>query len=233
MPTFPLRTINCTDIVLVPLNENVLLTEIRNVANPRQQRTLVPSIEKSIKSVSHKLSVAMYQAALICDIKPDDFEEFERLEVLGQRPLQQSPAEYKGCVYNIEDIHHYRLLITLFVETFAAANFSLLDVIGHLINSLYDLGKTEEKTSFHIAFEELHKRKKSNPDAVYNLLSNYRLKIDSNGPDNPNVVSWFNPLRKIRNRTTHQLITDVCEAQTLHRRSLYDDAHTSGSPLWF
>jgi Cthe_2314-like HEPN len=163
----------------------------------------------------------MYQTALICRINPDDFTEFEKMALIPQKPLRSSRLEYKGCSYDIENIEHYRLFMTLFVESFSATNLSLLDVCGYLINNLYNLGKNEDKTSFHTAFQDLHILKQNNPDAVYNLLSYYISKIDQNGPPNPNVVPWFQPLKLIRNRTTHRPITDVCDVHTSYRRSLH------------
>jgi HEPN superfamily protein len=160
----------------------------------------------------------MYQTALICRIKPDDFDEFERLEKATQKPPRMSLTEYKGCSYSLEDIHHYRLMMTLFVETFAATGFSLLDVCGYLLNNLFDLGRTPDDANFRKAYRDLQLRKQNDPDAVFNLLSNYIL-------DNASPVPWLRPLKGIRNRTTHRLITDVCDVQTIYRRGLHDEVH--------
>jgi hypothetical protein len=55
MPAFPLRTIECNELVLIPRNEADFLAEVRRIANPRQIQLIVPDIEKSVISIRHKL----------------------------------------------------------------------------------------------------------------------------------------------------------------------------------
>lgn len=216
MAPVPLRTLECSDLVLVPQNEAAFIQEVKNVANPRQMQSSVIDIEKCITSIRHKLSVVMYQGAIICRVNPNDFSEFERLANLKQRPTQPSNAIYKGCSYAMEDLEHYRLMVTFFIETFAATNFSLFDVCGYLLNNLYDLGLTAERTSFHKACELLKAKKSGAVDPVLTFLQTYDLSHATPAP-------WLKPLKGIRNRTTHRPITDICDVVISRRTGFYGE----------
>lgn len=211
-------------LIFVPQSEEALLREIRRVANPGQQRRDLVDIEKSIASIQHKLSIAMYQAALICKVNTQDFQDFRSFADNNQRPSKKSHVDYKGCSYDMEDLHHYRLIVGFFIETFAAANFSLFDVCGRLLNDLYSLGRTESKTSFKRAFEDLRdkKNKQNHPDAIFLFITKYSLDKNNLSPDMP---VWLPPLEEIRHRTTHRPITDVCVIRS--NSSLYPEIHGS------
>ncbi len=214
------------DLVLVPQNETSFLKAVEDAANDRQKRLLVVDVKKSVASIRHKLNIVMYQAALICKVNSQDFQDFKSLADNNQRPSKKSHVDYKGCSYDMEDLHHYRLLVGFFIETFAAANFSLLDVCGRLLNDLYNLGRPATETSFKLAYKDLleKKGKKNNPDAIFQLITKYYLarQVANRSPDMP---VWLSPLEEVRHRTTHRPITDVCVIRS--NSSLYPEIHDS------
>jgi hypothetical protein len=212
------------DLVLTPQNEEQLLRVIDAVANPRQRSGVVVDINKSVNSVRHKLSIAMYQTALICNVRADDYLFFEDCKKKKKKPRKFSRISYKGCDYSMRDLDHYRLLVMFFIETFSAACFSLLDVCGYLLNNLYDLGLTAKETSFHKSKQEIQK-KKATTDPVIAFLSLYDL-----GAVSP--VPWLKPLKEMRNRTTHRPITDVCDVTTWRRGDLLDENTQITSELY-
>lgn len=199
------------DLVFVPQNETSFLKAVEEAANERQKRLLVVDIKKSVASIRHKLNIVMYQTALICKINTQDFQDFKSFADNNQHPSKKSHVEYKGCSYDMEDLQHYRFIVGFFVETFAAASFSLLDVCGRLLNDLYALGRKETETSFKVAYKDLikEKNKQNNPDAVFQFITKYYLakQVDDRSSDMP---AWLPPLEEIRHRTTHRPITDVC-----------------------
>ncbi len=130
MTTIPLRGIDFSGRILVPLHANGLLNEIQAVTNQRQKDSIVREIQKSIISIQHKLNVAFYQAVLIRSLKTDDYTLFE----LYPGRLSNSNVSHKICTYSMFNIDEYLLVLTFFIETFAATVFSLFDVSGSLIN---------------------------------------------------------------------------------------------------
>lgn len=221
MATPPLRATDRPETVLLPQRAEALLIELRTqLPTGLHKRVIDESIQKSILSVAHKLTVAMYQAALICDIRSDYFvlfREIDRHSLSDSRTLQ---ATYKGCSYSMSNIHEYRLFLTFFIETFAATVFSLFDVCAHLINELYGFGLSERDISFKKVLEELKKKYADRSDAVYDLLRQYRTK-------DPTCRNWVEPLEGIRNRTTHRPITDICRFET------QGDLYTADAPTDF
>ena len=125
----------------------------------------------------------------------------------------------------------YLLTLTFLIETFAATIFSLLDVSGSLINQLYKLNIKEDEVTFHEALTKLQDDGRIDPnDVVFRLLCSYSLSprkppYDSTVPLRD--VIWMKPLKKIRNRTTHRPITDVCD---FIRRGDVHSVHTGDVP---
>jgi len=155
MTTIPLRGIDFSGRILVPLHANGLLNEIQAVTNQRQKDSIVREIQKSIISIQHKLNVAFYQAVLIRSLKTDDYTLFE----LYPGRLSNSNVSHKICTYSMFNIDEYLLVLTFFIETFAATVFSLFDVSGSLINHLYQLNLKEEDVDFKTVIWELQKQR--------------------------------------------------------------------------
>lgn len=217
------RLLTDPTLVIEPTNEKDFITTLDSVANPRQKTLLVEDIKQSVISARHKLNIVMYQAALLSEINTDDFHRLKVAADENRLPMSTSHVEYKGCSYDLRDFYHYRLMLSFFVESFAAANFSLFDVIGRLVNDLYSLGKT--RTSYKGAVEDLKKRKGSNPDAVMQLLHRHHA-----GLNDPHMPTWLLPLEELRNRTTHRLITDICYIRS--EMPLYPESAKSAAAFY-
>src|SRR6266446_5558693 len=211
MTTISLRGINCPDRILVPQTASDLLNEIQAITNPRQKDSIVPEIQKSMISIQHKLNIAMYQAVLIRSLRIDDYTSFE----LYPGKLPSSNVTYKICTYSMLNKDEYLLVLTFFIETFAATVFSLFDVSGSLINRLYQLNLKEKDVTFINAIEELQKQSRIDPnDDVLRLLFSYysgKKEPAYSGSTPLRDVTWMKPMKEVRNRTTHRPITDVCD----------------------
>ena len=127
MATIQLKDLDCQETVLVPQRESDLRQAVTTAANPSQRRILVIKIEESLASIRHKLTVVMYQTALVCELRPGDFASFLEAEKLAIVPPQATMADYKGCSFTMNEVSEYRLFLTFFIETFAATSFSLFD----------------------------------------------------------------------------------------------------------
>jgi len=216
--------LNIPDLVLTPQNELSFLQALELAANDGQKRSLVIDINQSVASIRHKLNIIMYQAALIYKMNTQEFLEFKISADKHQQPSAKSHVDYKGCSYDMEDLYHYRLMLVFFIETFAAANFSLLDVCGRLLNDLYDLGKPATDTSFKVAYRDLKGKRGNDPNAVFQFI--FRYYLARNAADRSvDMPFWLSPLEEIRHRTTHRPITDVCDARFIS--SLYPEIHGS------
>lgn len=228
-----LRGLNCTDTVLFPQNEDALLKEIRKVVPKNLQRRIIDeSIEKILISLRHKLTVAMYQAALLCKLDPNDFTRFKIPD--EKQHSEGSYTIYKRCLYEMRDIDEYRFILSFLIETFAATAFSLFDVAGHLLNNLYGLGQNSDQISFHGIQAQLQN------SSLHSFLSCYTI-------GNTHSVPWIDTLKKIRNHTTHRPIVDVCDFKKEERADIYakhsheletifllnDSLVSSGNPIEF
>lgn len=182
------------------------LDAVATYANtPRQQE----AIENSVYSLDHKLNIVRYNAGLIQEMSADDFKK-HRDGLFNTSDLPRT-ADYKGrCIFKVHDHDEYILFLTFFMEAFTAASFSLLDVCGSLLNDMYDLGFPADDVSFVKATNKLQTRK----PIMYDFLTRYR-------PGSSSRVPWIQPLKEIRNATTHQQITRIChyvEDSSLHFR---------------
>ncbi len=228
-PIIP-RPFDHPDLLLTPENESIFERSIESFANPAQlRRGLVVDLKKSTATIRHKINVLIYEAALICLINPQDFQDFKTFSDIPQIPPRESKVDYKGWTYNLRDFYHYRLAVSLFVETLAASAFSLFDVFGRLINDLYDLGMNAEATSFKKAHNELTKRRGNNSDVVVQYLDNYRLPKQGQALQ-PNTPSWLPPLEEIRHRTTHRPITDICVVRS--QTSMYPEIEPAATTFF-
>ena len=210
MASVSLRGVFCSDWVLIPQNEAPFYAELRSIVPPRlHARVIDDSVEKSTLSIRHKLTVMMYHAALINKLKPEEFVDFEEKDRYSAVPTQHAEVHHYGYSVKMNNIHEYRLYLALFLETFAATAFSLLDVIAHLLRDLYQIPNlTSENTTFRKILPTMQ------PKVIYPFLIQY-------APGNPTSVPWIKPLKEIRNRTTHRPITDVCEAESRRRNSVF------------
>jgi hypothetical protein len=155
-------------------------------------------------SIEHKLNIVRYNAGLIQGLSEDDYLRFRHFHLLDADALSVDVSYKDRCRFTMTDIKEYRLFFTFFVETFAAASFSLLDVCAYLLKAIYDLQFTdnngrERRVSFVNALKETNLQSR----AIYNFLIAYK-------PGEANSVPWIQPLKKIRNKTTHSIITDIC-----------------------
>jgi len=214
MATTPLRGFECSDRILIPVNEAYLLSVIKAVTSEREY----VSICKSIISIRQKLNVAMYQAALIYKLNPNHFTLFHVFRDQNMREVKFSEINYKICSYSMGDVNEYLLALAFFIDTFAATIFSLFDVSGSLINQLYKLNIKEDEASFHKALSEIQLQGciDSN-DSVFRLLCSYTLsqKEPAYRSTTPlYTITWLKPIKSIRNRTTHRPITEICDFES-------------------
>jgi hypothetical protein len=195
-----LRGIDGNETVLIPNNQEPLLNKILEVADDRQERVLVPEIQKSLISIGHKLNIVRYNAGLIRDLSPEDYIRFRYRHLYSGIDSLSSNTSFKDrCLFTMTDIDEYRLFLTFFVETFAAASFSLFDVCGFLLRDLYQLSLDNRRVSFAAVMNESRIQSSS----LYHFVLNYL-------PNQTNSVPWIGPLKDIRNETTHRPITRVC-----------------------
>lgn len=195
------------DTVLIPTNAEPFLVAVKHVATDRQSRTLVVELEKSVISIEHKLNIVRYNAGLIQNMNEGDYLRFRHRHLYPPDiNVPPATANFKDrCQFTMTDIKEYRLFFTFFVETFAASAFSLLDVCAYLLKDLYylqfvDRSGNPRNVSFVNAMKEPKIR---NNNTLYKFLSQYR-------PKHTHSVDWIEPLKNIRNTTTHSPITDVC-----------------------
>lgn len=226
------RGIHCTETILVPQNESLFLNSVKAAANPRQIQSTIFDVEKAVISIQHKLNVAMYQAALICELNADHFTLFQNNENLNT--TDHTDVLYKICLFCIDNIDEYKLVLTLFIETFAAMIFSLFDVSGSLINILYDLQLAEKEVSLQKVIEVINKTTGSikPSDVVAKLLYSYSSysEIDAKYTSKAlREIKWVKSMREIRNRTTHRSIFDVCDAQLIRREDIFARANSGQS----
>lgn len=190
------------------------LTAVEQYANSRQKTT----IENSVRSLDHKLNIVRYNVGLVQEMGAEDFKK-HRDQLFSTTDLPRTVQYQQRCTFRVHDYDDYVLFLTFFLEALTAASFSLFDVCGHLLKEMYDLNlprtetsssgrRREIKTSYINVVRELDTRSPS-------LSTFLRLYI----PDEPNMVSWIKPLKRIRNATTHQQITRICryvEDSSLH-----------------
>ena len=113
----------------------------------------IKALEPYIYSIDHKLNVARYCAGLIRSACPIDYGKHLYASTPGGH---SSHMEYTGrCIYFANDWDQYALSLLFFIESFAAAAFSLFDSSGHLLKEMYNLSIALDKTNFYEATQEL------------------------------------------------------------------------------
>lgn len=164
----------------------------------------IKAIEPYIFSIDHKLNVARYSAGLVRAARPDDYGLHYNASTLGNK--YSSQIEYPGrCIYYANDWEQYALSLLFFIDSFAAAAFSLYDSSGQLLKEIYNLPLKPEKTNFFLATEEM---KTKSPQFYSNFFALYRTDETSLCKD------WFKLLKKLRNHMTHSEVTDIVHLET-------------------
>lgn len=190
------------------------LSTVELYANSRQK----PVIENSVRSLDHKLNVVRYNAGLIQEMNAEDFKK-HRDKLFSDMDLPRMVQYQQRCAFKVHDYDDYVLFLTFFLEAMTAASFSLFDVCGHLLKEMYNLSlpRTEPTPSgrrrdIKISYINVVHDLETRSPALFAFLRRYL-------PDDPNMVSWIKPLKRIRNATTHEQITRICryvEDSSLH-----------------
>ena len=191
--------LNGNGLVLMP--RRLFLESLQKHIDPRKLRP----IEPYVFSIDHKLNVARYNAGLIQSLHPRDYDKhYLKKDYKVKASRIRTKVEYsKRCVYYAYDWDQYALGALTFVESFAAAAFSLFDSSGYLLKEMYNLPISPEAVNF---FEATEKIKGGNPH-MYSFLANYRL-------DDLACHPWFKTLKELRNHTTHAQVTDILKLET-------------------
>jgi hypothetical protein len=170
--------------------------------------TLNTTIERKIKaiepytySIDHKINVARYSAGLVKAIQPDDFGK--HLNAASVNGSHSSQAEYVGrCIYYAHNWEQYALSLLFFIDTFAAAAFSLFDISGHLLKEIYNL--SVDQASFFKVSKELELL---SPNLYNKFLAHYIL-------EEAVCEEWFTHLKKLRNHMTHAEVMDIVKLES-------------------
>jgi len=182
-------------------SEQNFWVEVEKHTHGRHYRDLRQNIKGTIESVRHKLNIVRYSAGLIQTLSEDDYAEFKT--PLFPSKLKISTAKYQDrCTFEMHNQNEYRLFLTLFVENFSAASFSLFDVCGYLIRYLV----SESTDGTQIAYWNSVDLVKGYPQ-LYKFLCKYKTTYKNTPP--PNQVDWIDPLNKLRNHMTHRPITEI------------------------
>lgn len=193
--------------VITSENAKYLRAALGSVATDRQKRTLLLKIEQNILSIEHKLNIMRYQNGLIQELDPSAFQCFRLQDTLREKRKEPHDCEeskvgfLNRCSFTMTNTDEYRLFFSLFLDTFAAASFSILDLVGQLLKNLYDLQMEDHQVSYKAVLKK--DRIKQHSD-LYEFLARY-LTTETH------KVDWIEPLQKIRNIMTHRTITDICQ----------------------
>jgi hypothetical protein len=182
-------------------SEQIFWDEVRKYTHERHDRDLRQNIRGTIESVRHKLNIVRYSAGLIQTLSEDDYAEL-KTPLFPSRP-QVSTAKYQDrCTFEMHNQNEYRLFLTLFVENFSAASFSLFDVCGYLIRHMFSQPTNVTKINYWNSVELIQ-----GYPTTYEFLCRYKTTYKNVTP--LNQVSWIDPLNELRNRMTHRPITDI------------------------
>lgn len=166
-------------------------------------RNILRDLRASIESIRHKLNVIRYNVGLIQTLSEDDYAEF--ITPLFQPRI--SMAHYQDrCIFDMRNQPEFRLFMTLFLENFSTAAFSLQDVCAHLLKDLFAI--TFSNPSDITYKNAIQKIDSMGYTTLHSLLMRYRAASRS-GNAAANQVDWIDPLEKIRHRMTHRPITDI------------------------
>ena len=219
-----LQGLHGSQSIIVPQNSTPLLREIDTIANESgAARRRAKLIRKNVASIQHKLNVVRYNAGLIQDLEERDYLRFINLHLYDEIASISSTTSFVDrCEFKITSDSEYRMFLTFFLESFAAAAFSLLDVAAHLLKEIYDLQFVDRQgSSINVTFANALKESKIIGNTnLHSFLLKYK-------PGTSNSVNWIKSLKEVRNRTTHRPITDVCRLpRSPSEGNLYDDLPT-------
>ena len=175
--------------------------EVEQYTHERHDRDLRRNIRGTVESVRHKLNIVRYNAGLIQTLCENDYAAFKT--PLFPDMHRVSKAVYQNrCTFEMHDQNEYRLFLTLFVENFSAASFSLFDVCGYLIRYMFHQPTHGTRINYWNSVDLIQ-----GYPAIYDFLCRYKTTYQNNIP--PNQVNWIDPLNELRNRMTHRPITDI------------------------
>lgn len=179
-------------------------TEVESRTLDSNGRRLRKSIQKSVVSIQHKLNIIRYNAGLIHYMIEKDYLRLAYRHLYSSVELANidSTTMYQDrCMYFMQNDAEYRMFLTFFLESFAAASFSLFDVCAHLLDDLFSLELPRPRGVDYAAALRQSKLKDGYGD-LHAFLCRY-------SPGQTDRVDWVKPLNEVRNRTTHRPITDV------------------------
>jgi hypothetical protein len=206
--------------------EAAFWAEVERKTPASSGRRLRKDIQKSVDSIQHKLNIIRYNAGLIHNMTEKDYLRLAYRHLYSNIELASidSITMYQDrCMFLMQNDSEYRMFLTLFIESFAAASFSLFEVCAYLLKDIYSLpfltntGKSI-RVSYKNALGELNRQAKS--PALYSFLLKYKANETNN-------IKWIDPLEEMRHLTTHRPITDVCRLPTQSKDgNLYYDKPT-------
>lgn len=175
--------------------------EVKQHTHERHDRDLRRNIRATIESVRHKLNIVRYSAGLIQTLSEDDYAEL--MIPLFPGVTHISRAQYQNrCTFEMHNQNEYRLFLTLFVENFSAASFSLFDVCGYLIRYMFRQPTNGTRINYWNSIDLIQ-----GYPSLHSFLCQYKTTYQGVSP--PNQVSWIDPLNELRNQLTHRPITDI------------------------
>ena len=181
----------------------------------------IKALEPYIFSINHKLNIARYSAGLVRAAHPRDYGGHYYASSPGG---YLSQTEYPGrCIYYAKDWEQYALSLLFFIDTFAAAAFSLFDCSGHLLREIYNLSLAPDKASF---FEATTLMKTQSPNFYTKFFAQYR-------KEEATCKGWFKLLKELRNHMTHSEVTDIVRLDTPtppHNNEIYLRKDSIGAP---
>ncbi|MCB0172370.1 MAG: hypothetical protein KDJ97_17630 [Anaerolineae bacterium] len=211
-------SLQSSDPIIIPNNANSFLNTVQATLPPAGTgRRLGQDVNHAVISVEHKLNTVRFMAGLIQNIDEAAFSEFERHLLQSQSgiphlgtPQQSTHTRFlERAEFTMYDLKEYRLFLMFFLEAFSAGATGLLDNCAFILERLFSLQMQEKDITF-IRVLDQSKIKNSN---LYGFLKKYKENESNNEP-------WVNPLKQIRNRTSHRPITEVCGLME-NERTLY------------
>lgn len=202
-------SLQSSDTIIIPNNANSFLSTVQATLPPvgGAGRRLEQDVKYAVISVEHKLNTVRFMAGLIQNIDEEAFSKFERYLLQSQSGTQSLETSRQAtrtrflerAEFTMYDLKEYRLFLMFFLEAFSAGATGLLDNCAFILERLFSLQMQEKDITF---IRVLGKTKIKNSN-LYDFLKKYKENEEDNEP-------WVNPLKQIRNRTSHRPITEVC-----------------------
>lgn len=174
---------------------------VKQHTHERFDRDLRQNIRATIETIRHKLNIVRYSAGLIQTLSEADYAELKT--PLFPDVIHTTQATYQDrCTYKMHNQSEYRLFLTLFVENFSAASFSLFDVSGYLIRYMFSQTTNGTRINYWNSVDLIQ-----GYPVLYDFLCRYKTTHQNTTP--LNQVNWIDPLNMLRNQMTHRPITDI------------------------